>query len=58
MRNTIKSDYRIGYYYDKCRKFLKHNQTSGELEYLLADDARFNEDLCGTTGKKFKNYDY
>jgi hypothetical protein len=48
----------IGYYYGKCSKYLKQNSLSGEVEYLLANEARMNEDLCGINGKNFKNYNY
>jgi hypothetical protein len=46
----------IGHYYNKCSKFLKEHSITGELEYISTHEARHNEELCGTAGTNFKQY--
>lgn len=53
---SFKSDFIIGYYYNKCNNFFKKNQLTGELEFISIHDARHNEELCGLTGTKYKPY--
>lgn len=54
--SSFKGEFMIGNYYSKCSKFLKENSMSGELEYISVFEARSNEELCGTAGTNFKQY--
>lgn len=54
--SSFKGEFMIGNYYSKCSKFLKENSMSGELEYISIHEARQNEELCGSAGTNFKQY--
>lgn len=54
--SSFKGEYMISYYHGKCSKFLKENSMSGELEYISTHEARHNEELCGSAGTNFKQY--
>jgi len=54
--SSFKGEYMISYYHGKCSKFLKEHSITGELEYISTHEARHDEELCGTTGANFKQY--
>lgn len=54
--SSFKGDFMIGYYHGKCNKFLKQHSITGELEFVSIHEARHNEELCGISGTKYKQY--
>lgn len=47
-------------YYEKkqksCKLFAKMNENNGNIEYLPANVARFNDDYCGFNGKYYTDF--
>jgi hypothetical protein len=54
--SSFKGDFFIGYYNGKCNKFLKQHSITGELDFVSIHEARHNEELCGISGTKYKQY--